>query len=451
MFMDFGSLMLKSNQPTEGKGQKRILLQGNELIHGIPDEMRRKDPGVRLSTDDGILTVNPDDLSTGVLAVGSTGCGKTTLFFKMLDSLIPAISNNDVMFIFDSKGDYKDRYYRPQNPNHIVISVSAKDRAVAKSWNLYGELFDSTGRFGEDTELIVGEISKALFKGMESQSQPFFSISAEDLFSKFVLSFIRDAARNYDLSKLNNQSLFSFISADNKQLIEQATKYSDFKYLTSYVGDGSSNQALGVYGYLMSMKNRIFVSTLRNKQPNGDFSIRRLVRERGGKIVFLEYDMQYADTLSTVYSLFYDLAIKEALSSSQNVGNTYFICDELNLIPYTSRLEELLNFGRSKGCKTIVGLQSVAQLKKNYSDAEAASILAGFLTAMCFKNADYDTRRYVKERFGETFEVYNFGGTNVTRNGFTVNDSDIIGLRAGEAIIDMKGIPPFVTRFIKSV
>lgn len=448
--MDFNSLVLKNNQQISGaKRSQRILLEGNELIRGIPDEVRNKKIGIALPTEHGNIILNEDDLSTGVLINGVTGCGKTTLFFKILDSLVSKLSPNDVMFIFDSKGDYKARYYNPHNPNHIVISVSAKDKNVAKGWNLFGELFDSNGRFGEDTELIAGEISKALFKGLESETQPFFSISAEDLFSKVAMSFVRDAARSGDLTKLNNQSLYNFISSDNKQLIEQATKYNDFKYLRSYVGDGTSNQALGVYGYLMSMKNRIFMSTFRNKQPNGDFSIRRLVREKGGKVVFLEYDMQYADTLSTIYSLFYDLAIKEALSSSQNTGNMYFICDELNLIPYVERLEELLNFGRSKGCKTLVGLQSVAQLQKNYSEAEANSILAGFLTAICFKNTDYETRKYVKERFGETFEVYNFGGTNVTRNGFTVNDSDIKNLRVGEAIIDMKNVPPYMTRFIK--
>lgn len=451
--MDFKSLVLNDTgrKMQQSDRPKRILLQGDELTYGIPLEAINKDPGIFLSTDDGNFIINSDDLSTGVVAVGSTGCGKTTIFFKALDGIIPKMTRNDVMLIFDSKGDYKDCYYDPQNPDHIIISLSAKDRDIAKSWNLYSELFDDNGKFGEDIELIAGEISKALFKGMESKTQPFFSISAEDLFAKILLSFVRDAARSGDLTKLNNQSLSNFISGDNKQLIEQSTKYNDFKYLTSYVGDGTSNQALGVYGYLMSMKNRVFVSTLRKKQPSGDFSIRRLVRERGGKVVFLEYDMKYADTLSVIYSLFYDLAIKEALSSSQNKGDIFFVCDEYNLIPYVKHMEELLNFGRSKGCKTLVGLQSVAQLQKNYSEAEANSILAGFLTAICFKNTDYETRKYVKERFGETFEVYNFGGTNVTRNGFTVNDSDLKNLRVGEAIIDMKNVPPFITRFKRDV
>lgn len=395
------------------------------------------------------MIIDEDDLSTGILVSGSTGCGKTSFFFKVLDVLVPKLSGKDIMFIFDSKGDYKERYYDPQNPNHIIISVSAKDSDDARGWNLYGELFDHNGKFGNESELIAGEIAKALFKGMESKTQPFFSISAEDLFSKIAISFVRDAAVSKDLTKLNNSSLYSFLSGDNKQLLEQATKYDDFKYLRSYVGDGTSNQALGVYGYLMSMKSRIFVSSFRSKQKKGDFSIRRLVKEKGGKIVFFEYDMQYADTLNVVYSLFYDLAIKEALSSSQNSGNTYFICDELSLIPYVEHMESLLNFGRSKNCKTLVGLQSVSQLQKNYSEAEANSILAGFLTAFCFRNTDYATRKYVKERFGEIFEVFNFGGANVTRNGFTVNDSDIKNLRVGEAIVDMKGVPSFVTRFIR--
>lgn len=183
--------------------------------------------------------------------------------------------------------------------------------------------------------------------------------------------------------------------------------------------------------------------------PSGDYSIRRLIREKGGKIIFLEYDVNYSETLSSVYSLFYDLAIKEALSEINDDANTFFICDEMNLIPFVSKFEELLNYGRAKSCKTLIGLQSVSQLKKNYGEYEAESILAGFLTAICFTSVDCATRQFIKERFGETFEVYNVGGSNITKEGFTVFDSDIKNLRVGEAFIDMKGVPPFKTRFVK--
>ncbi len=427
---------------------KRIILQGNDYIEGIPSEAKNKEDGISIKTEHGRFIINADDFSTGTLVTGATGFGKTTLFFNVLDKLIPFMTSKDVMLIFDAKGDYKNRYYQPHNPNHIIISVSEKDKGVAKSWNAFGELINSKGKFGQDTELIAGEISKALFNGIESDTQPFFNLSAEDVFTKILATFVRDAARTGNLNKLNNEELYRFMSGmSNQEMLSMTGKYNDYKYLQNYVGDGKSNQALGVYAYLSTMMSRHFVSTFRNKQPSGDFSMRRLIRGKGGKVIFLEYDINYSETLSSIYSLFYDLAIKEALSNTEDNSNTYFICDEMNLIPYVTRFEELLNFGRSKGCKTLIGLQSVSQLKKNYGEDEADAILAGFLTAICFSSVDPATRKYIKERFGETFEVYNFGGNNLTREGYTVSDADIHNLKVGEAFIDMKGVPPFKTRF----
>lgn len=452
LFVDYNKLDLRGknsdlrniNQP------KRIILQGNDYIAGIPVEAKNKVTSIGLNTEYGCLTLNSDDFSTGILAVGATGCGKTTLFFNLLDSIIPFMTSKDVMLIFDSKGDYKNRYYQHNNPNHIVISLSEKDKDTAKSWNIFGELIDSNNTFGADTELIAGEISKALFKGMESDTQPFFNLSSSQIFEKLLCTFVRDAARTGDLSKLKNEELYKFMSSmSNQDLLKLTGQYNDYKFLKNYVGDGSSTQALGVYGYLSTMISRTFVSSFRNKQKAGDFSMRRLIRERGGKVIFLEYDVNYSETLSSIYSLFYDLAIKEALSCECTNSSIYFICDEMNLIPYVARFEELLNFGRSKGCKTLIGLQSISQLKKNYGENEADAILAGFLTAICFNSVDPATRKYIKERFGETFEVYNFGGSNITRDGHTVSDVDIHNLKVGEAFIDMKGVPPFKTRFIK--
>ena len=51
--------------------------------------------------------------------------------------------------------------------------------------------------------------------------------------------------------------------------------------------------------------------------------MRDLVRKKGGRFVFLEYDLQIGAMLSPVYSLLFDLAIKEALGRNKTSGNTY--------------------------------------------------------------------------------------------------------------------------------
>lgn len=433
-----------------GSKPRRMILQGNEVSSSIPDAPAMRRNGIRIPCERGDFYLTNKDLETGLLCIGATGNGKTTFLFKLLDGIIPYLGENDVFIIFDTKGDYRKRYYSPDNPNHIIISLNPDDFSRAKHWNIFGELIDSNGMFGPETEIIAAEISKALFKSLESESQPFFHITASDLYCKILLTFVREAVETRNFSKLNNEYLSTYISSVNNQdLIARLCRHKDFSYIQSYVGNGQSNQALGIYGYLMSAQNKNMISTLRRKTPSGDFSIRRLIRNKGKKIIFLEYDVKYAEVLADIYSLFFDLAIKEALSCAN--GNTYFVCDELNLLPHVSRFEQLLNFGRARGCKTIAGLQSVSQLRKNYGEDEANSILSGFLASVCFNCVDYPTRKYVKERFGETFEAYNYGASNITRDGFTVTDSDIINLGVGEAFIDMKGVPPFSVRFRNNI
>ena len=454
--MDYNCLDLRNKATTSQtistvKKPQRIILQGNECIEGIPEQAYRK-RGFRIPTVHGNIIISPDDLATGTLLVGATGCGKTTFFLNLLEKIIPNMTNKDVMIIFDSKGDYKQKFYDPRNPKHIVISVGDKHKDIIKGWNVFGELTDSQGRFGEDTELFANEISKALFNGMESSTQPFFNLSSEDIFAKILLSFISEAVSTGDFSKLNNEEVCKFLcSLSNEKLLNFTGTHDDFKYLKMYVGNGTSTQALGVYAYLSAMRSRSLISSFRYKQSAGEFSMRKLIREKGGKVVFLEFDINYAETLECIYSLFYDLAIKEALSLSDEGSNTYFICDEMNLIPHVTRFEELLNFGRSKGCKTLIGLQSISQLNKNYGEDEANSILAGFLTGIFFNTVEIVSRDYVQKRFGSTLDLYNIGGNNNIINGYTVFESDLSRLRVGEAFIDMKGVPPFKTRFVKNI
>ena len=170
-----------------------------------------------------------------------------------------------------------------------------------------------------------------------------------------------------------------------------------------------------------------------------------MVRNRGGVIVFLEYDVRYAETLGVIYSLLYDLAIKEALSTPG--GNKFFICDEASLLPYIQHMGDLLNFGAGFGCKTIVGLQSFAQLKKNYGEDGAAAIAAGFCNMFAYQNTDYASRNYVKQRCGEVFEAYSYAGQNISHDSFTIRDSDLNNLLTGQAFVDLKNLAPFRFQF----
>lgn len=447
--MDYDSLNLRKHN--NSLNFNRTILVGNKISDSLPKQ-NICDSLIKMTGDTGAFHISADQLSKGCLLIGSTGSGKTNTFYISLDQLIPNIKNSDVMLIFDSKGDFMNRYYKPENPNHIVISTKYEHKDITKGWNIYGELIDKNGEFGEESYIMAKEISRALFKNLESSNQPFFHIASADLFSAIMSCFINESIDKKSFVKLNNETLVNYIKSSTVQdLYKLIDKYPQLRYIHSYLGQSNMQtpQALGILGYLYSMVSSQFVGPFKNKLPSGHFSMHRLIRERGAKVIFLEYDVNFGDTLSPIYSLLFDLAIKEALISDK--GNTYLICDEMNLLPYCQRFQDAVNYGRSKGVKTIVGLQSINQLYNNYGEDEGKAIAAGFINAICFNAVDYDTRKFISERFGTTFESINWSGSNITRNGYTVEDSDIHNLKTGEAFVDLAGLPPFKFKFNKVV
>lgn len=438
--------ILNANSQYQSMQRMRTIVSGSECQKSPPSSLNNGDYTFK-GHNNLTFSITQAMLATGLLIDGSTGCGKTTLLRNLLRQVIPDMTKEDIMIIFDAKGDFRDLFYDPNNQNHILVSLSQNDQKIAAKWNFFRELTDENGCLStEYIDVTSSEFSKYLFKGLESSNQPFFTTAAADITAKLMASFVRSAIETKDTSLLTNKAFTEFLSrADNQKILSFTQQYSEYAYLSSYVGNGTSQQALGVYGLLMTMIQRNFFGSFNKSSLGNDFGIKDFIRNKGGKILFLEYDVRYSETLSVVYSLLFDFAIKEALSCKG--GNKWFVCDEASLIPYIQNMQELLNRGRSAGCKTIFAIQTYSQLKKNYGEDEANSISAGFCNMISFQSSDHANRTYVKQRCGEVLEAYNYGAQNITHDSYTIRDSDLRDLLPGEAVIDIKNAPVFRFHF----
>ena len=158
--------------------------------------------------------------------------------------------------------------------------------------------------------------------------------------------------------------------------------------------------------------------------------------------------------LSPIYSLLFDLAIKEALCRKKSEGSVYFIADEFRLIPNLLHVDDAVNFGRSLGVKFMIGIQNVEQVYECYGEQRARSIMSGFLTSIAFRVNDASSKTYIKDLHGvnRKMEVYmsavhTKGIVENVREAYVVEDWDISNLGIGEAIIGLPGQPPFRFRF----
>ena len=185
--------------------------------------------------------------------------------------------------------------------------------------------------------------------------------------------------------------------------------------------------------------------------------MRDLVRKKGGNFVFIEYDLGIGNMLTPIYSLLFDMAIKEALCRKKSEGNVYFVADEFRLIPNLQHVDDAVNFGRSLGVKFMIGIQNVDQMFEVYGESRARSILSGFLTTVVFRVNDAASKQFVKDIHGvnRKKEVYmasvqGRGIVEQVRDANVVEDWDITRLGLGQAIIGLPGMPPFVFQFKKS-
>ena len=173
----------------------------------------------------------------------------------------------------------------------------------------------------------------------------------------------------------------------------------------------------------------------------GDFSIRRFLRGKGARALFLEYDIASGAMLTPVYKTMLDLAMKEAMSRNRAVGRVFFVLDEFALLPELTHLSNGLNFGRSLGLRFIVGTQNIKQVEEMYGDKMAVSVLSGFGTVFAFRLYDGSSREFVRDRFGHNRKLTRFdsavrskGVAEEVGDGYVVEDWDLSSLAVGTCI-----------------
>lgn len=366
----------------------------------------------------------------------------------MVSQIKDKLTSNDVMIIFDTKGDFYKEFY--QSGDIVISNDKTAVGADGKPdyWNIFNEV-----AAGEQQYASVMEIAKSLFKkACENTNQVFFPNAARDIFMSVMLHFLRYSDAVNDKKYLNNDSLVDFIkSKTSSDLRDMLYSYPDMRAMTSYISADDSPQTQGVLSELQQIIREIFVG---NFAKEGTLGLRDLVRQKGGRKIFIEYDLSYGELLAPIYSLMFDMAIKEALGRGRSEGNVYFITDEFRLLPNLEHIDDAVNFGRSLGIRFMIGIQNVEQIYDNYGEERAHSIMSGFLTSLNFRVNDPKSREYIKQQFGKNRKIEAYA-TNVQskgmieerRDGYVIEDWDLMNLKIGQAIVGLPENEPFVFQF----
>lgn len=409
-----------------------------EVLEGISIKDRilmpsSSDIGVSFVGEKCNIPITSSVLSKHLLYTGTIGTGKTTAMFQLLHQLIKKMNSDDVMVIFDTKGDYKEEFFRPDKD--VIISSDSKSTAY---WNIFREVMIN----GEDqTEQNLLEIVNQLFEEKIKRSNaPFFPQAAKDVLFG-IMSYI---IYKNDPADLDNAELYAYLrDANINDVVDALMSVGDLRGIIDYIyngGDGSE-QTQGVYSELRNVANELFVGNFRN---HGDFSVREFIRNKGGKILFIEYDLSIGKVLTPIYKVMIDLAIKEALGRTKSEGNVFFVIDEFKLLPNLYHIDDGVNFGRSLGAKFIVAMQNIQQIIDGYGYEKAYSILSAFGTSIAFRVSDKATKEFIQNLYGENrkrfvykADSYSQGKKEEVTYSKVIEDWDLLSLKTGEAIVSV--------------
>lgn len=178
---------------------------------------------------DSAFGISEEVLSKHILLVGGTGSGKTNLFYHMVKQLKSKMTQDDIMLIFDSKGDFHKKFFSDRD---VLIGNSAQYRKQSEKWNLYEEII-ADGKSYVSVSQNTQEICKSLFAKLieKNNSNPFFPMAARDLMASIIIALVRNGVvpDNRDIKEY-----IESVSADDiRSLLGQ---HRDLTSVASYIG-----------------------------------------------------------------------------------------------------------------------------------------------------------------------------------------------------------------------
>ncbi len=388
-------------------------------------------------------------LDSHVLFVGGIGQGKSNGIKHLLRRVQETMGKKDVAVIFDPKGDYLREFRRPED---IVINDPEgkyEGKKDEKTWNLFAELPDV--RDEEDREETATEIAHTLFdEALEKTQERFFPMAAMQLVAAIL---VHPEFMGLPATDCSNQDLVAYWNKSSRNIVDDLQRNDDTKGLARYIGDGTSEQALGVLSEIVQGLKNVFLGRFRKPptKESPEFSIRKAVRDRGSCCIFIEYRVRAGKAHAALYRILMDLAIKEALSAHLPAeGKSYFFLDELRLLPRLAHLDNGVNFGREFGLRFVAGMQTHAQVKAAYED-EADSILSGFNSIFAYRTTNPETRAFIQGIAGHNkkLHIYNVIPGHPyqdVKEGQVVEDYDVWELDRdkGQALVFLPNREPFI-------
>lgn len=396
--------------------------------------------GVR-GTDGTSLGFSDATLGRHVLFLGGIGSGKTVGMSALIDSIRAEGRDDDVFLFFDTKGDYIAQFF--QEGDLSLSPDPQSEHPGARLWNLFAEIADvPPGDLPETVREVVG----SLMDVSDDDHNRIWAAMAADLVAALIVAYAR-AGKPYTNADIRAMA----DTLTTQQIRTILAPHRDLRGAAQYIATDGSTTTNSVMIFVQQALREVFAGAFRKQ---GEFSVRDFLRGKGGRALFLEYDVAKQETATPVFRTVLDLALKESLGRDRRPGRVVVVLDEFSLLPRVAHLDAGLNFGRSLGLRFVVGTQNVGQVLDAYGAERGMSILSGFGSVFAFRMYDEPSRTFVRQRFGTNRKIVRYDGALKTRgvgelvvDGSVIEDWDLSGLGVGDCVVGLPSGPPVLFTF----
>lgn len=302
------------------------------------------------------------------LITGTTGSGKSTLFYQMFDQIR---DREDKALIVDHGGENITRYYRPGD-----IILNPFDQRFP-GWNPYNEI---------RTEFDHDNLSRFVIPDAHGESKA-WSGYAQSIYA--AVSRACEARGDTAVKSL----LYYLMRAEPATLLEM-------------LGDEPAAALFSKGSEKMGANARSIIGasmTAWRYLDEGPFSLRDWIEDDNDRRwVFLSYKESTFAAMRSFISMAVSIAINYGLDLPTDPNRRiWFSLDEFGTLPAMKVVSDALQKIRKKGGCVVAGMQSASQAVEEYGKEGATTLFANFNTYIALRPGDAETAELFSKHFGE--------------------------------------------------
>ena len=368
---------IRSDRPVKPKRNPRWYDPTDPATHDLPvrPENWTGDEGQTLSRELFLedLELDAEVPTKHMIVGGGTGSGKTQAIHRVLDRVFWGASNGEKAIVTDSGG----QFFSTRSRKTDLLLNPFDGRSV--SWNPFSEIenqwdYESLaetlvpgksgpGAMADDWIRYARGLISSIMKGLAEEGNP-------------------DPRRVPELLRGDMEKLAPYLAGTPEEaLLNPASD----RFLGSVVGVASL--ALRPWQYL---------------SPDGDFSIRKWIRDGAGGTLFITYKDAQMSLMKDLIGAWLGIAITEVLDLSPDFERrVWLVEDELDSLGTVAGLANANTRGRKYGLCSIGAIQSIAQLDEKYGQLGGQTLLSTFSSKIIFREGSWKDSEYWSNELGQ--------------------------------------------------